>query len=76
MHTTTVRFPPETWAQLKEHCAGEGIATAQYIREATTARLFGRPTPLEEAMRQELDEMSGRLASVERELRRRALRGR
>jgi hypothetical protein len=62
--------------QLKEHCAGEGIATAQYIRESTTARLLGRPTPTDVAMRRELDEVSGRLAAVERELRRRARRER
>jgi hypothetical protein len=39
VHTTTVRFSGETWAQLKEVCERDGIATAQYIREATIARL-------------------------------------
>jgi predicted DNA-binding ribbon-helix-helix protein len=39
VHTTTVRFSEETWRELKEVCERDGIATAQYIREATIARL-------------------------------------
>ena len=39
MHTTTVRFDPETWARLKHSASGLGIATADYIRVATVQRL-------------------------------------
>lgn len=39
MHTTTVRFDPETWARLKLVTEELGIATADYIRAATLQRL-------------------------------------
>lgn len=39
MHTTTVRFAGTTWRELKAACERDGIATAQYIREATVGRL-------------------------------------
>lgn len=39
MHTTTVRFDPETWARLKLVTNDLGIATADYIRAATLQRL-------------------------------------
>ncbi|MBB4663925.1 hypothetical protein [Conexibacter arvalis] len=39
MHTTTVRFDPETWARLKLVTTELGIATADYIRAATLQRL-------------------------------------
>lgn len=39
MHTTTVRFDPETWELLKQRCEELGIATADFIRIATVQRL-------------------------------------
>jgi predicted DNA-binding protein len=39
MHTTTVRFDPETWLRLKTTASGLGVATADYIRAATIQRL-------------------------------------
>ena len=39
MHTTTVRFDPETWSRLKLVTNDLGIATADYIRAATLQRL-------------------------------------
>jgi predicted DNA-binding protein len=39
MHTTTVRFDPETWLRLKTTASDLGIATADYIRAATIQRL-------------------------------------
>ena len=39
MHTTTVRFDPETWELLKRRCEELGIATADFIRVATVQRL-------------------------------------
>lgn len=39
MHTTTVRFDPETWELLKQRADELGIATADFIRIATVQRL-------------------------------------
>jgi hypothetical protein len=39
MHQTTVRFGVDLWADLEQTAAGLGISVAQYIREATLARL-------------------------------------
>lgn len=39
MHTTTVRFPRDTWEQLRVGADRDGVAVAQYIREAAIARL-------------------------------------
>ncbi|WP_404827736.1 ribbon-helix-helix domain-containing protein [Conexibacter stalactiti] len=39
MHTTTVRFDPETWERLKQTSGRLGIASAEYIRTATIQRL-------------------------------------
>lgn len=75
MHTTTVRFSTETWVQLKEHCAAQGVPAAQYIREATTARLLGRPAPADETLAHGLRELELRVVDIERDLRRRAPRG-
>jgi len=43
MHTTTVRFDPETWERLKVRSAELGIATADFIRIATVQRLERLP---------------------------------
>jgi predicted DNA-binding protein len=74
MHTTTVRFSTETWAQLKAHCLSQGVPAAQYIREATTARLL-HSAPADHAIARELRELTTRVAEIERELRRHAPRG-
>ncbi|MDO8209865.1 hypothetical protein [Conexibacter sp. CPCC 206217] len=72
MHTTTVRFSGETWTQLKEVCERDGIATAQYIREATIARLAqSARLPQVERQDRELDELRGRVERIERALQRR-----
>jgi hypothetical protein len=39
MHQTTVRFGTDLWADLERTAEGLGISVAQYIREATLARL-------------------------------------
>jgi hypothetical protein len=73
VHTTTVRFAGETWMQLKEVCERDGIAAAQYIREATIARLAqSAGTPRQERQDRELDELRGRVERIERALMRRA----
>lgn len=39
MHQTTVRFGPDLWAALEVECARLGVSVAQYLREASLARL-------------------------------------
>ena len=73
MHTTTVRFAGETWAELKEICEQQGIATAQYIREATVARLAqSARSPRWERQDRALEDLRGRVEQIERALMRRA----
>jgi hypothetical protein len=69
MHTTTVRFSRETWVELKEVCAREGIATAAFIREATVARLArSTTTPQLDRHDRELEELRARVERIERVL--------
>src|SRR4051812_37788442 len=39
MHQTTVRFGPDLWEALEAECSRLGISAAQYVREASVARL-------------------------------------
>jgi len=39
MHQTTVRFSPDLWAQLEVEAERSGVSAAQYVRDATLARL-------------------------------------
>jgi hypothetical protein len=39
MHQTTVRFGPDLWADLEREAAALGVSTAQYVRDAATARV-------------------------------------
>lgn len=39
MHQTTVRFAADLWEQLEEEAARSGVSAAQYVRDATLARL-------------------------------------
>ncbi|HYV15810.1 MAG TPA: hypothetical protein VE972_07305 [Conexibacter sp.] len=39
MHETTVRFTGELWARVRERSEREGISAAQFIRDATVARI-------------------------------------
>lgn len=69
MHTTTVRFSREAWAELKAVCERDGIATAQYIREATITRLAQSAVlPREERQDGELAELRRRVERIERAL--------
>jgi len=45
MHQTTVRFGTDLWSMLEAEAAATGVSAAQYVRDATLARLaytFGR----------------------------------
>ena len=75
MHTTTVRFSGETWRTLKRVCEQDRIATAQYIREATIARLAqSAQLPQVEQMERELVDLRLRVERIERLLQRRISR--
>jgi len=39
MHETTVRFSDELWARVQQASRREGISAAQFVREATLARI-------------------------------------
>jgi hypothetical protein len=39
MHQTTVRFTGELWNQLEKEARRMGVSAAQYVRDATLARL-------------------------------------
>jgi hypothetical protein len=39
MHQTTVRFDAELWADLEREAQRNGVSAAQYIRDATLARI-------------------------------------
>ena len=75
MHTTTVRFPGETWQELKVVCERNGVATAQYIREATIARLAqSTQVPRTDRLEEEVGELRARIERLERVLARRMSR--
>ncbi|HEY4280333.1 MAG TPA: hypothetical protein VGM91_19070 [Conexibacter sp.] len=67
MHTTTVRFDEETWTALSEVCDRDGIAKAQYVREATVARLASSViTPVVQRQAKELGGLRRRVERLER----------
>lgn len=39
MHQTTVRFTPELWQQLAAEASQLGVSAAQFVRDATLARI-------------------------------------
>lgn len=39
MHETTVRFTDELWARVRQASKREGISAAQFVRDATVARI-------------------------------------
>jgi predicted DNA-binding protein len=62
MHTTTVRFDDETWQRLQAASRRAGTSKAQYIRDATVARLAQAAHLPELAdLRRELERLSARL---------------
>jgi hypothetical protein len=72
VQTTTVRFAPADWKQLAEVCARDGVAKAQYIREATVAQLaISRERELLARRARERAALRQRVELIERELLRR-----
>lgn len=65
MHQTTVRFDEEHWRELKLASRRAGVPTAQYIRDATVARL-ARSAQLAEvaALRRDLDQLKAQVARI------------
>jgi hypothetical protein len=39
MHQTTVRFTSDLWSQLEQEARNSGVSAAQYVRDATLARM-------------------------------------
>lgn len=39
MHQTTIRFTPRVWSDLEAEARRQGVSGAQYVRDATVARL-------------------------------------
>jgi hypothetical protein len=39
MHQTTIRFANDAWAKIEHEARASGVSAAQYVREATIARL-------------------------------------
>jgi len=64
LHTTTVRFDADTWAELSAEAERLGVPKATYIREATVRRLGGG------VAQPELAGMRRRVEGVERQLER------
>jgi hypothetical protein len=60
MRATTVRFDEDSWLDLCREADRLGVARAQYIREATQARVARA------AVAVELRELEGRVARLER----------
>lgn len=76
MHETTVRFTDELWARVRQTSKREGTSAAQFVRDATIARIAVdehlRPLRIElDALLRALDQ---RLQQLEQTLQRHGLR--
>lgn len=76
MHETTVRFTDELWQHVRQASKREGISAAQFVRDATAARIaveqHVRPLRLEVAA--SVRALHQRVQRVEQTLRRHGLR--
>lgn len=76
MHDTTIRFTDETWSRIRQMSERERVSAAQFVRDATTARIavdeHVRPLRLEvDASLRGLDQ---RMQQLEQTLKRHGLR--
>ncbi|MGB2712227.1 MAG: hypothetical protein WBC33_12005 [Conexibacter sp.] len=76
MHETTVRFTDELWARVQQASRREGTSAAQFVREATVARIAVEMhlRPLRSELDAELDKLDDRVRQLEDVLRRHGLR--
>ena len=76
MHDTTVRFTDELWAQVRHVSRRDGTSAAQYVRDATLARIAvdTQLRPLRREMAAGLRALDSRVGNLEETLRRHGLR--
>jgi predicted DNA-binding protein len=65
VHETTVRFTDELWARVRQASKRQGISAAQFVRDATAARIT-----VEEHMRPLRLELAASLRALDRRLER------
>ena len=39
LHQTTIRFAADTWLKVEQRASANGVSAAQYVRDATVARI-------------------------------------
>ncbi len=76
MHETTVRFSDELWARVQQASRREGTSAAQFVREATVARMAvdTHIALVRSDFDAKLDTLGGRVERIEETLRRHGLR--
>jgi hypothetical protein len=76
VHETTVRFTDELWARVRQTSERDGISAAQFVRDATVARIAVEDH--QRLLRAELDAslrtLDERVQRLEHALRRHGLR--
>jgi hypothetical protein len=76
VHETTVRFTDELWARVRQTSEREGISAAQFVRDATVARIAvdEHLRLLRAGLDASLQAFDHRVQRLERALRRHGLR--
>jgi hypothetical protein len=76
VHETTVRFTDELWARVQQASRHEGTSAAQFVRDATLARLAVEThvASLRADLDATIDGLSARIGRIEETLRRHGLR--
>ncbi len=75
MHETTVRFSDRLWKHVQEVSRQEGVSAAQFVREATLARVAAESSTTELRRDTDIafDEVDRRLRQMEERLERHGL---
>ena len=76
MHETTVRFTDELWARVQQASRREGTSAAQFVRDATLARVAveTHAASLRAELEARLEMIGRRIDLIEEALRRHGLR--
>jgi len=76
VHETTVRFTDEVWAQVRAASKREGASAAQFVRDATVARIAvdAHVAVLRHDVEAEVRALGARMQRVEDAMRRHGLR--